>query len=99
MGVSSASLKAVGTEAVSRERLMMVVSTQSNAGWQVLKRQAGMGLRLQDLIAELVMNFWRTCGVIKTKDERVDGEDGSVRVVGDVVWSHASVGSEIERHE
>ena len=31
--------------------------------------------------------------------ERMDGEDGSVRVVGEVVWSHALVGSEMERHE
>ena len=43
-------MRAVGIEAVSRERLMMVVSTLSKAGWQVLKREAGMGSRLQDSV-------------------------------------------------
>ena len=57
--MENASLNEVGTEAVSRERLMMVESTLSKVGWQVLKREAGIGSRLQDLIGDLVMNFCR----------------------------------------
>ena len=49
-GVRSASFMAVGIEAVLRERLIMVVSTPSKAGWQVLNRDARMELRLQDLM-------------------------------------------------
>ncbi len=85
----SAFLKAMGIEAVSRERLMMVVSTQSKAGLHSWKRDAGMGSRLQDLIGDFVMNFWSACGVIGTKDKRVDGEDGSEKVMeGEGQCSH-----------
>ncbi len=55
----SASLNKEGTEAVTRERLMMVESTLSKAGYQVLKREAGIGSRLQYLIGDLAMNFLR----------------------------------------
>ncbi len=76
----------------------MFESTLSKAGWQVLKREAEIGSRLQELIGNLVMNFCRICGVIETKDERVAWEDGSLNVVGGMVEEHASVGSETERH-
>ena len=91
-------MKAAGIEAVSQERFIMVASTLSKAAWQALNRDAGMRLRLEDLIRELVMNFWRICGVIETKDGRVDGEDSSMNEVVEAVWSRASVGNETERH-
>ncbi len=81
---------------------MMVDSTLSKAGWQVLKREdrigSRLGSRLQDLIGDFVVNFCRVCGIIETKDKRVAGEDGSRYIVGEEVEEHASLGSETERH-
>ena len=65
--MSNASFKEAGTEAVLRERLMMVVSKFSKAGWQVLKMDAGMRSRLQDLMGDLVINLSTVCGETGSK--------------------------------
>ena len=56
-GMRNASSNQARTEAVLRERLMMVVSTFIGARWHVLKMDAGMGSRLQDLMGDWVINF------------------------------------------
>ena len=82
MELSNVSLKEAGTEEVSRERLMRMVSTFSKARWQVLKMDAGMGSRLQDLMGDSVINFITVSRETTSKEERETGEEGLVKDTG-----------------